>query len=92
VPPEVERRLGELLRHHLVLTAPASALFLGQAVGRAVFGADAGAARGRLQPINYQGGILSPVATLHPRWLLQNPARKANAWKDLQLLIGGQNL
>jgi DNA polymerase len=28
------------------------------------------------------------VATFHPRLLLERPAQKADAWKDLQLLMG----
>jgi hypothetical protein len=29
------------------------------------------------------------VATFHPRFLIEKPAAKAEAWKDLQLLMGG---
>jgi DNA polymerase len=29
------------------------------------------------------------VASYHPRLLRERPAAKAEAWKDLQLLIGG---
>jgi len=29
------------------------------------------------------------VASFHPRFLLERPAAKAEAWKDLQLLIQG---
>lgn len=89
VPREIEARLGELARHHVALAAPNRLLLLGQTVSRAILGADAGAGRGRLQPVNYHGGQSEAVATYHPRFLLTKPAAKADAWKDLQLLIGG---
>ncbi|ODP39309.1 uracil-DNA glycosylase [Sphingomonas turrisvirgatae] len=91
VPRELEQRLGELALHHVALAAPKRLLLLGQTVSRSLLGSNAGAGRGRLQPINYQGGQSEVVATFHPRFLLNKPAVKADAWKDLQLLIGGQN-
>jgi uracil-DNA glycosylase family 4 len=91
VPREIEERLAELARHHVALAAPRRLLLLGQTVSRAILGADAGWGRGRLQRVNYQGGQSEAVATYHPRFLLTKPAAKAEAWKDLQLLIGGLN-
>lgn len=91
VPRDSEGKLGELARHHVALAAPKRLLLLGQTVSRAILGADGAAWRGRLQPVNYQGGQSHAVATYHPRFLLTKPAMKADAWKDLQLLIGGQN-
>jgi DNA polymerase len=91
VPREIEEKLAELARHHVALAAPKRVLLLGQTVSRAILGADAGTGRGRLQPVNYQGGQSEAVATYHPRFLITKPAAKADAWKDLQLLIGGQN-
>jgi DNA polymerase len=32
---------------------------------------------------------IEAVASFHPRFLLEKPAYKAEAWKDLQMLIGG---
>jgi DNA polymerase len=29
------------------------------------------------------------IASFHPRFLLERPAQKAEAWRDLQLLIEG---
>ncbi|MCP3728998.1 uracil-DNA glycosylase [Sphingomonas sp. MG17] len=91
VPREIEEKLAELARHHVALAAPKRVLLLGQTVSRAILGADAGTGRGRLQPVNYQGGQSEAIATYHPRFLITKPAAKADAWKDLQLLIGGQN-
>jgi DNA polymerase len=91
VPRESEGKLGELARHHVALAAPKRLLLLGQTVSRAILGAGEPVWRGRLQPVNYEGGQSYAVATYHPRFLLTKPAMKADAWKDLQLLIGGQN-
>lgn len=90
VPREVEERLGVLIRHHIALTEPKKLLLLGQTVSRAVLGADSGLQRGRLQPVNQENGQSLMVATFHPRFLLTRPAAKADAWKDLQLLLEGQ--
>lgn len=90
VPREAEARLGELARHHIQLTAPQKLLLLGQTVSRAVIGAEGGLQRGRLQSVNQENGQSLVVATFHPRFLLTKSAAKADAWKDLQLLLGGQ--
>ena len=92
VPREAEARLGELARHHIALAAPQRLLLLGQTVSRAIAGTDSGAGRGRLQAVNQESGQSLTVATFHPRFLLTKPAAKADAWKDLQLLLGGQGL
>jgi DNA polymerase len=90
VPRDAEERLGELVRHHIALTEPKKLLLLGQTVSRAVLGAGGGLQRGRLQPVNQENGQSLMVATFHPRFLLTRPAAKADAWKDLQLLLEGQ--
>lgn len=90
VPREVEERLGELVRHHIALAAPKRLLLLGQTVSRAVIGSDGGLQRGRLQAVNQENGQSLMVATFHPRFLLTRPAAKADAWKDLQLLLEEQ--
>lgn len=92
VPREAEPRLGELLRHHITLAAPQRLLLLGQTASRAFAGAEGGLQRGRLQAVNQTSGQSLVVATFHPRFLLTRPAAKADAWKDLQLLLGGQSL
>ncbi len=89
LPPETLPRLGQLARHHLSLVAPRRVLLLGQAVSRAIGGTDGGGGQGNLQPVNLNGSKISVVSSLHPRFLLKQPAMKAEAWKDLQLLMGG---
>ena len=79
----------------LALAAPKRLLLMGNAASRAVLGADVARARGRLHGINPKGGTTAAaagtgaVASFHPRFLLERPAAKAEAWKDLQMLIEG---
>jgi len=95
IPPETEARLGEIARHHVALAAPKRLLLMGNAASRAVLGADVARARGRLHGVNPKGGTTASVAgtgviaSFHPRFLLERPAAKAEAWKDLRMLIEG---
>ena len=97
VSPEIEDRLNEVARHHVLLARPKRLLLLGNAPSRALLGADATRARGSLHVVNLNGVKQSvmgndvatqAVASFHPRFLLERPAAKAEAWKDLQMLIG----
>ena len=88
MPREVQEELHRLARHHVDLLAPGRLLLMGDAASRALTGADVLRARGRLHPVNHAGGQAQAVATFHPRLLLERPAQKSDAWKDLQLLMG----
>jgi DNA polymerase len=93
IAPDIEERLGEIARHHIALVAPKRVLLLGNAPSRALLGADVAPARESLRAVNLMGGkkaaTVEAVASFHPRFLLERPAQKAEAWRDLQLLIGG---
>jgi len=93
IAPEIELRLTELLVHRLTLTTPGRLLLMGNAPSRALLGVDFLRARGSLRALNHQAGTVAveveAVATFHPRFLIEQPAKKADAWKDLQMLIGG---
>lgn len=89
IAPEALPRLGQLVRHHLALARPERVLLLGQAASRALGGTDGGAGQRNLQGINLNGAEIPAVSSLHPRFLLRQPAMKGEAWKDLQLLMGG---
>lgn len=89
VAPEASEKLDALLRHHIALARPERLLLLGNAASRAVTGLDVANARGSLRAINYEGGTVEAVASFHPRFLLERPAAKADAWKDLRIVIGG---
>jgi len=88
-PEPVEARLAELARRHVALTGAKRVLLLGDAASRAMLGTNILAARGGLRPLNHEGATAKAVASLHPRLLVERPAMKAEAWRDLQLLIRG---
>ena len=90
MPRDTEARLGEIARHHVALAAPKRLLVLGNAASRAILTVELAEARGSLRSVNHPGGKMSwAVASYHPRFLIERPAQKAEAWKDLQVLIGG---
>ena len=87
MPGEVEARLAEIAQHHVALVAPKRLLLLGNAASRAVLGAEFVGIRGRLHGFNHKGGQTGVVASFHPRFLIEKPAAKAEAWKDLQRVM-----
>jgi DNA polymerase len=84
-----EARLGEVARRHVELVAPKRLLVMGDAASRAVLGTNVLQARGRSHSLNHKGGTSEVVASFHPRFLLEHPGRKREAWMDLQMLIRG---
>jgi uracil-DNA glycosylase family 4 len=88
ISPEAAAALGEITRHHIGLVRPKRLLVMGDAANRAVLGTSAAASRSILHVVKHDAGQSEAVATFHPRFLLENPAQKARAWKDLQVLIG----
>ena len=93
IAPEFEQRLGEIVAHHVALAAPKRLLLMGNAPSRALLAADTLHARGSLRSLNHDLGTVEikaqAVASFHPRFLIEKPAAKAEAWKDLQMLIEG---
>ena len=91
IPAGAEPDLATLIRAQVRLAAPKALLIIGNAASRALVGTDVARARGHLHVINHEGGkgSVTAVTSFHPRFLLERPAAKAEAWKDLQLLIGG---
>ncbi|ONF97282.1 uracil-DNA glycosylase [Sphingomonas jeddahensis] len=88
MPRDMEARLGEIARHHASLAAPRRLLVMGDAASRAILLANVIEMRGRLHALNHNGGKTTEVvASFHPRMLLERPALKAEAWRDLQLLM-----
>lgn len=89
VTEEMGQKLEALIRHHLSLARPKRVLALGNAASRAITGLDVANARASLRQVNHDGGTSEVVASFHPRFLLEKPVAKADAWKDLRLLMGG---
>lgn len=80
-------RCAEIARHHVGLVAPRALLLMGEACTRALLGLGAAQARGRVHQVETAAGPVKAVATLPPDYLLAQPAAKALAWADLQLLM-----
>lgn len=79
--------LADFARHQIKFARPEKLLFLGSAVSEALLGQELMQARTNLPDFNQDGGILTAVATFHPRTLLARPVLKAQAWKDLQRIV-----
>ncbi|NYT39824.1 uracil-DNA glycosylase [Sphingomonas sp. R-74633] len=90
ISPDQEDRLIEIARHHLKLLQPTKLLILGQTASRVVPETNDAAAANGLVDVNHFGGKTQALASLHPRFLLeQRPASKSEAWKHLLLLTRG---
>ncbi|WP_109806833.1 uracil-DNA glycosylase family protein [Sphingosinithalassobacter portus] len=93
LPPDSETRLADLARHHIALASPKQLLLLGRTTERLLLETDGADANDGLGYVNHSRGKMAAVACLHPRFLLKHPANKADAWKNLQmLLIRGSSL
>lgn len=79
--------LAKIMHHHIALAAPTKLLLLGDKTSRALLSADAGGGRGKLHSVNHAHGTVSAIATFHPRFLMRQPAAKAECWKDLQIFM-----
>jgi DNA polymerase len=87
VPEDAFKRLTAIARHHISLVAPKRLLIMGDLPSRALLGTEVMQARGELRPLNQGETTVHAVATFHPRLLDERPNYKAQAWKDLQLLM-----
>jgi DNA polymerase len=81
------KNCATLARHHIGLVAPRAVLLLGDACSKALLGLPLLQARGRWHEIATQAGPIKALATIPPSFLLNQPAAKAHAWADLQMLI-----
>ncbi len=80
-------RCAELARHHVGLAEPRAVLLFGDDTVKALLGVATAQARGRVHRIEVSGRAFDAVVTLSPDYLLRQPAAKAHAWADLQLLM-----
>jgi DNA polymerase len=89
IPAEAEAELSRIALHLLGLTGAKRLLMMGNATSRALLGPETEGVRGNLQELNHRGGTIGAVGSFHPRFLIERPAAKADAWRDLQLLMKG---
>jgi uracil-DNA glycosylase family 4 len=74
---------AEIARRHIKLARPRRLLLLGDGPAQALLGKSLIEARGHVHKIE---GVRA-VATYHPRQLIKRPLDKAQAWRDLLLLM-----
>ena len=89
IAPDDEPRLAELARHHLTLLKPAKLLLLGQSASNVLAGTMGNSLTNPIRLVNHFGANTVTVASYHPRFLLERPAAKGEAWKHLLLLSRG---
>ena len=89
IPPDQEARLIELARHHLSLLKPKKLLLLGQAASRVTAETNGAGGADSIHDINQFEAKTMVVATFHPRFLLERPVAKSEAWKHLLHLSRG---
>lgn len=84
--PEEAAACLPFLRRHIELVNPGIIILLGAVAARHVMGFSEGIMKLRGRWLEYRiGEIMVPVLpTLHPAYLLRQPAHKKLAWRDLQ--------
>lgn len=83
-PEEMELCLP-FLHRQVELVAPQLVMTLGGSAMQTIFGTTSGIIkmRGRWQTVSIGAHQVEAVPTLHPAYLLRNPAAKQQAWRDL---------
>jgi len=84
--PEEAAMALPFLRRHIELVNPLVIVLLGGTAVRHVMGQSEGIlkTRGRWLDYNVLGRMVPAMPTLHPAYLLRQPAHKRLAWRDLQ--------
>jgi uracil-DNA glycosylase len=78
---------ADIARHHVGLVGPRTVLLMGDDCCKALLGTAVAPARGKLHRLATPAGEVAAIATFSPDYLLRQPAAKARAWADLQLLM-----
>ena len=86
--PEEAAMCLPFLRRHIELADPKVIVLLGAVAGRHVMGITEGIMKSRGRWLEYRIGerMVPIMPTLHPAYLLRQPAHKKLAWRDLQSL------
>jgi uracil-DNA glycosylase len=84
--PEEAAACLPFLRRHIELANPQIIILLGAVAARHVVGVSDGIMklRGRWMEYRVEGRMVPLMPTLHPAYLLRQPAHKKLAWRDLQ--------
>ena len=83
--PQEVQACHPFLQRQIELVAPEILMLLGGAAAKQVLGTDQGIVklRGKWREYEAGGRAIRTLATLHPAFLLRNPAAKRMAWRDL---------
>jgi DNA polymerase len=83
--PQEVQACQPFLQRQIELVAPEILMLLGGAAAKQVLGTDQGIMklRGKWKEYEAGGRTIRTLATLHPAFLLRNPAAKRMAWRDL---------
>ncbi len=86
--PQEVQACQPFLERQIELIAPDALVLLGGAAAKQMLGADEGIMRLRGKWKTYEAGgrAIRTMATLHPAYLLRNPAAKRQAWRDLLMV------
>ena len=86
--PEEAAQCLPFLRRHLALAQPPLIVLLGAGAARHVVGGSEGIMKLRGRWMEYRVGdhMVPLMPTLHPAYLLRQPAHKKLAWRDLQAI------
>jgi uracil-DNA glycosylase len=86
--PEEAAQCLPFLRRHIELADPALIVLLGAVAARHVVGLSDGIMKMRGRWLEYRVGtrMVPLMPTLHPAYLLRQPAHKKLAWRDLQAI------
>jgi len=86
--PEEAAQCLPFLRRHIELAAPQLIVLLGAVAARHVVGGSEGIMKLRGRWMEYRVGdrMVPLMPTLHPAYLLRQPAHKKLAWRDLQAI------
>jgi len=87
IDPATAAALTALALRHIRLAQPRLLLLIGQPACAMLLGESLAAARGRVHRLDHDGASIAAVATFSPRYLLKQSAAKAEAWKDLRLML-----
>ncbi len=84
--PEEAAQCLPFLRRHIELANPQVIVLLGAVAGRHVMGISDGIMKSRGRWMEYRVGdrMVPIMPTLHPAYMLRQPAHKKLAWRDLQ--------
>jgi uracil-DNA glycosylase family 4 len=83
--PEELALCAPFLHRQIELVAPKILVTLGNVPTQALFETKAGITRmrGQWRELSINGHTLQAIPTLHPAYLLRQPAAKAQAWRDM---------